>query len=119
MALSLNGQASAPTASTALAAVEAQAGSYFSDEGWGTGDERYAGPLAKTLLAVMLQGGDPTDFGGYDLEAELRSRLQTTGPDAGRFSDLSQWGDYSNGFGQALAVLALSHDDDGVPASAV
>ena len=40
------------------------------------------GYLAKTLLAVQVAGGDPTSFGGHDLEAELRSLIVTT-PGAG------------------------------------
>src|SRR5690606_13932313 len=39
--------------------------------------------------------------------------------DAGRFSDLSAWGDYSNGFGQALAVLALSDTEQGIATAAI
>lgn len=119
MALSLNGQANDAVTVASLARVEAEVGGYVSDQGWGTGNERYAGPMAKALLAVQLQGGDPHDFGGFDLEAELRARIEVTGPDAGRFSDLSAYGNYSNGFGQALAVAALSHTDDGIPTAAV
>ncbi|MER8099088.1 prenyltransferase/squalene oxidase repeat-containing protein [Kitasatospora sp. NPDC094016] len=77
--------------------------------------EAYAGATAKLLLAVEVRGGNPTAFGGVDLPARLRS-LQTTD---GRFSDRSQWGDYSNAFGQSLAVIALHRTAGGAPAAAV
>lgn len=114
MSLSLNGQANDSVTVAALARVEAEIGGYV-----GTDGERYAGASAKALLAVQLQGSDPHDFGGLDLEAELRALIEVTGPDAGRFSDQSEWGNFSNGFGQALAVLALSHTDRGIPTAAI
>ncbi|MFJ3216573.1 prenyltransferase/squalene oxidase repeat-containing protein [Kitasatospora sp. NPDC086801] len=77
--------------------------------------EAYAGATAKLLLAVEVRGGDPVSFGGVDLPARLRS-LQTA---SGRFSDRSQWGDYSNAFGQSLAVIALHRTPGGAPATAV
>ncbi|MFJ3788409.1 peptidase [Kitasatospora sp. NPDC090091] len=77
--------------------------------------EAYAGATAKLLLAVEVRGGNPTAFGGVDLPARLRS-LQTA---EGRFSDRSQWGDYSNAFGQSLAVIALHRTPGGAPAAAV
>ena len=48
----------------------------------------------------------------------LLARMQTGGADAGRFSDRTGFGDFSNGFGQALAVLALARTG-AVPAEAV
>ncbi len=41
-----------------------------------------------------------------------------SGIHAGRFSDVSLFGDFSNGFGQALNILGLSYTPTGVPASA-
>ncbi|TDB96958.1 peptidase [Micromonospora fluostatini] len=76
--------------------------------------EAYAGATAKLALAVTVRGGDPTDVGGVDLVARLRS-LQTP---AGRFSDRSAWGDYSNAFSQSFAILALSRTAQGVPSAA-
>ncbi|GIG67479.1 peptidase [Phytomonospora endophytica] len=81
----------------------------------GEGTEAYAGATAKLTLAVQVRGGDPSAFGGFDLEARLRG-LQTP---SGRFSDSSQWGDFSNGFSQSLAVLALDRTTGGAPATAV
>ncbi|MEV6979472.1 prenyltransferase/squalene oxidase repeat-containing protein [Kitasatospora sp. NPDC093806] len=77
--------------------------------------EAYAGATAKLLLAAEVRGADPTAFGGVDLPARLRS-LQSP---SGRFSDRSQWGDYSNAFGQSLALLALQRTPGGAPAGAV
>ncbi|WP_341716478.1 peptidase [Micromonospora sp. FIMYZ51] len=76
--------------------------------------EAYAGATAKLALAVAVRGGDPTDVGGVDLIARLRS-LQTPG---GRFTDQSAWGDFSNAFSQSFAILALKRTAQGVPAVA-
>lgn len=65
--------------------------------------EYYAGSLAKTILVSAVTGRDATDFGGVD----LLSRLLSTETPEGRFSDVSQFGDFSNNIGQSLAVLAL------------
>ena len=45
--------------------------------------------------------------------------MQTTGPQAGRFSDQAAFGDFSNGFGQAFALLALARTAGGIPSEAV
>ncbi|GAB3837484.1 hypothetical protein GCM10029963_02500 [Micromonospora andamanensis] len=76
--------------------------------------EAYAGATAKLALAVAVRGGDPTDVGGVDLIARLRS-LQDP---AGRFTDRSAWGDYSNAFSQSFAILALDRTAQGAPAVA-
>ncbi|WP_051740284.1 prenyltransferase/squalene oxidase repeat-containing protein [Kitasatospora sp. MBT66] len=77
--------------------------------------EAYAGATAKLLLAAEVRGTAPSAFGGVDLPARLRSLLTPSG----RFSDRSQWGDYSNAFGQSLALIALQRTPGGAPASAV
>ncbi|MEU6238200.1 prenyltransferase/squalene oxidase repeat-containing protein [Kitasatospora sp. NPDC047058] len=77
--------------------------------------EAYAGATAKLLLAAEVRGANPAAFGGVDLPARLRS-LQTT---EGRFSDRSQWGDYSNAFGQSLALIALHRTPGDAPTAAV
>jgi hypothetical protein len=73
--------------------------------------ETYAGPTAKALLAVVAQGGDPKDFGGENLVTRLKGLMSANG----RFSDASQYGDYSNTIGQALAVIALGRATGSVP----
>lgn len=67
------------------------------------GGEYYAGALAKTLLVAAVTGRDPSRFGGVD----VLSRLLFTETPEGRFSDVSEFGDFSNNIGQSLAVLAL------------
>ncbi|MGF1426590.1 peptidase [Kitasatospora sp. LaBMicrA B282] len=76
--------------------------------------ESYAGATAKLLLAAEVRGTDPTSFGGVDLPTRLRALLTPSG----RFSDHSQYGDYSNTFGQSLALIALDRTPGGAPASA-
>ncbi len=76
----------------------------------------YAGSIAKTLLAVVAHGGDPTDFGGHDLVEELQAAEGAVEP--GRFSDLPvDCGfdpcDYSNTIGQSLAIIALLRAGEG------
>ena len=85
---------------------------------FGDAGSHYGGPIGKAMLAAILQGGDPNDFGGVDLEALSRAAIQPSGLFEGRFSDVSTFGDFSNGFGQALNILALSHTAGGVPANA-
>ncbi|MFF2044563.1 peptidase [Kitasatospora sp. NPDC058170] len=77
--------------------------------------EAYAGATAKLLLAAEVRGENPNAFGGVDLPARLRSLLSASG----RFSDRSQWGDYSNAFGQSLALISLQRTPEGAPAAAV
>ena len=81
---------------------------------------RLAGPMAKSLLVAEVQGGDPKAFGGWDLEGDLRALMLTTGPTTGRFADKNAFSpDASNGFGQALALIALHRTRDGVPSDAI
>lgn len=82
---------------------------------------RLAGPLAKLTLLAALAGRDLLQplASGLVLETELRS-LMSTGGQPGRFSDRNPHApDVSNTFGHALAVLALSHSEAGVPGAAV
>ncbi|MFC3504060.1 peptidase [Micromonospora krabiensis] len=76
--------------------------------------EAYAGATAKLALAVEVRGGDPTDVGGVDLVARLRS-LESPG---GRFTDRSAFGDFSNAFSQSFAILALDRTAQGAPPAA-
>ncbi|GAA3211958.1 prenyltransferase/squalene oxidase repeat-containing protein [Dactylosporangium siamense] len=79
----------------------------------GDGTEAYAGATAKLALAVQVRGGSPAAFGGVDLITRLRG-LQAP---SGRFNDRSAFGDYSNQFTQAFALLALSRTPAGAPAT--
>ncbi|RSN17271.1 peptidase [Streptomyces sp. WAC 05977] len=80
----------------------------------GGGTEAYAGAHAKLLLAAQVRGKDPASFGGVDLKAGLLSLLTPSG----RFSDRSEYGDYSNALSQSLALLALDRTGE-APARAV
>lgn len=81
----------------------------------GEGTERYAGAHAKLLLATQVRGVDSSNFGGLDVAQRLRSLEAATG----RFSDASEYGDYSNVFGQSLAIVALGRTADGISPTAV
>lgn len=82
-------------------------------------DDRAANAVAKALLLEQVAGTDISD--AYDLDTDLRSLLEADGDDAGRFSDTDSqgFGNYANGIGQALGVLALDRTPGGVPAAAV
>lgn len=69
----------------------------------GTGGEVYSGSVAKLLNVAIAQQVDPTAFGGVDLVSTLQSLEQPSG----QFADASEWGDYSNVFGQSLALMGL------------
>ncbi len=100
-----------------LEALDDEVASYIT--GFGEPTDRTAGGTAKTLLTAILVGEGEDHFGPFDLEGDLRALMQTSGPQSGRFTDRNTFGDFSNGFGQTLAVMALSHTDDGVPAPAI
>ncbi|MGB7982563.1 MAG: hypothetical protein WCF36_17415 [Candidatus Nanopelagicales bacterium] len=72
--------------------------------GFGDPDEVYAGATAKLLNVAVAQGVDPRSFGGFDLVATLRSLEAANG----RFADQSAFDDYSNVFGQSLAIIGLT-----------
>ncbi|MFN2318767.1 MAG: hypothetical protein ABR500_03695 [Dermatophilaceae bacterium] len=91
------GQAGARPATAYLA------GNVVGYTGFGDPDEVYAGPVAKLLNVAVVQGVNPRDFGGTDLVATLEA-LEV---ESGRFSDDSEFGDYSNTFGQSLALIGL------------
>jgi hypothetical protein len=79
------------------------------------GTESYAGATAKAALAAEVRGLNPSRFGGVDLIARLRA-LQAP---SGQFVDRSAFGDFSNEFGQSLAILALQRTAAGAPNAAV
>jgi hypothetical protein len=97
------GQEAAAAATAVLARDVAKYVSY-DDGDPDTPEEIYAGAVAKLLNVAVAQGVDPSSFGGYDLVTTLRG-LEA---DNGRFSDKSTFGDYSNTFGQSLALIGLT-----------
>lgn len=72
----------------------------------GDGDnESYAGATAKALLVSLSQNITPKGtLGDANLVTRLKA-LET--PGTGRFSDRSNYGDYSNNIGQSLALVSL------------
>jgi hypothetical protein len=88
----------------ALDQLEASVDEYILD-----GSNVRAGALGKVLLAVIVAGGNEHSFGGHDLEAMLRSVMETTGADVGHFTGASM-------FDQSLDVLALAATSGGAPA---
>jgi len=100
--------AGADAAADALAQLESGIEGYILSSG-----ALLPGNLAKTMLAVQVAGGDPNDFGGHDLEADLRGLIVTTpGPDLGRFGSAMN-------SDQSLAILALSRTSGGAPSESV
>ncbi|MGB3735586.1 MAG: prenyltransferase/squalene oxidase repeat-containing protein [Ilumatobacter sp.] len=119
LALTLGGRGTEAPATDAMALFEADVNSYITGEGFGDTGSAYAGAIGKSLVTVAVRDGDVNDFGGVDLEALSRSAIQTDGLQQGRFSDVSTFGDFSNGFGQALNISGLSYTPDGAPSDAV
>ena len=78
------------------------------------GTERYAGPLGKLMVLAQARGLNTTNVDGLNLEDEVRDRLQASG----RFSDESEFGDFSNGIGQAFDMIALARTANKIPATA-
>jgi hypothetical protein len=68
-------------------------------------DTAWAGATAKVALAALVRGEDPRAFGAAGTDLILR--LESLEQPSGRFSDDSEFGDFSNTFTQALAVVAL------------
>ncbi|RDI23801.1 prenyltransferase/squalene oxidase-like repeat protein [Lentzea flaviverrucosa] len=75
----------------------------------GSDGESYAGAHAKLAVAARVKGKNPRAFGDVDLVAGLKA-LQAP---SGRFSDRSQFGDFSNAFTQSYALFALGRDAQG------
>jgi hypothetical protein len=68
-------------------------------------DVAWAGATAKVALGALVRGLDPRSFG--DDGVDLIERLLARDGGDGRFSDTSEFGDFSNTFSQSLAILAL------------
>lgn len=107
-----------PAVDLAQGALAAQLDPYVTSFSTNPAD-RAANAVAKALLLEEISGQDIS--ADKDLEADLRSLMEADGDDAGRFSDTDSqgYGNYANGIGQALAVLALERTPDGAPVEAV
>lgn len=92
---------------------------YTTYEQYGEVGSQAAGATSKLATAVQAAGRDARSFGGHDLVAEVESLVTQEGPERGRISDISEYPDPSNGFGQSFAVRALSAaGSDDLPAAA-
>lgn len=89
-------------------AMAAKVDNYVTGVDYGTPDERYSGPLAKSLVFAQVSGAEPRAYGGFDLVEEVEARVTASGPSTGRLADLSAYGDYANTFGQVLAARGLA-----------
>ena len=119
IALQLGGRGNAPATLRALEQVTAHVVDYTTGSSWGEPQTRFAGPTAKTIVGLSVSGRPTTQASGNDLAADLVGLMRTSGADLGRFSDTGDAAtDTSNGFSQALGVLALARTQ-GVPAAAV
>ena len=93
-----------------------QAPGYTQGEGFDADDAVYAGATAKLILALLVDERDVRDVAGIDLLAQLEGREQAEG----RFTDSSDFGEFSSTLTQSLAILALERAEDVTPsASAV
>jgi len=86
--------------------VLANMSAYVGTEPCATASSMSAGAVAKLALGVIAQGGDPMNVEGRNLIADLQCLQATTGPEKGRFKDKGA-SDFSNVFGQSLAIVAL------------
>ena len=73
-------------------------------------DEVYAGAVAKLLVVAATVDG-PTTVDGLDLPTLLQDREE----ESGRFTDESEFGDFSSTITQSLALIALERTDDTDP----
>jgi len=118
LALLAGGHGDDPAVGLGLDALAAAIGPYvtgFSTEA----ADRAANAVAKALFLELVAGRDISP--AYELEPDLRSLMATDGDEVGRFNDtdLLGYGNFSNGIGQAFAVLALDRTSAGVPSPAV
>lgn len=75
-----------------------------------------AGAVAKLALGVAAHGADPMNVEGRDLIADLQCLQVKSGEEKGRFKDKGAT-DFSNVFGQSLAIIALKACAEGSCAS--
>lgn len=112
---------------TAAAATKALKQNVPAYTGGGDAAEYYAGAFAKLLVVAAARNADARAFGSSarsDLVAELRGlecgprRPACLATDRGRFSDISQYGDFSNTITQSLALIGLERTTAAGPSRA-
>lgn len=96
--------------------VVANKGAYVGTEACSKAASMPAGAVAKLALGVAAYGGDPMNVGGRDLIADLQCLQVKSGEEKGRFKDKGAT-DFSNVFGQSLAIIALKACVEGSCAS--
>lgn len=101
----LGGQASAVNA--LLSGLSADPQAYISGEAFGDEGSTYAGATGKLTFALDSVGTNVTNVNGINLIERLESVIEIEGAEIGRGKDVSDWGDYSNGVGQAWIARAL------------
>jgi hypothetical protein len=91
---------------------------YFKDYATFSGD-KFAGSMAKSLVAAEVLGQSPRDFGGRNVRKLVLRLIAPAGAgfEAGRIRDTGA-SDFSNTFAQAYAVIGLARSG-GVRPSAV
>lgn len=99
-----DGQGGALAAITAFMTTATATDAYVHGGEFDAPDAAYAGPAGKLGFFVSITGGDPRDVDGEDM---LETLLALEGAD-GRFSDRSDFGDFSNVIGQSFAILSLT-----------
>ena len=90
----------------AWAWILANKNTYVGSEPCSTAKSMSAGAVAKLALAAEAHGVDPMNVGGRNLIADLQCLQKSTNPEQGRFKDKGGT-DFSNVFGQSLAIIAL------------
>ena len=119
IALDAGGRGDSEAVTTAIEAFVGAAGDYVTGEAFGDVGSAYAGAVGKSLFTLGTLGVDVTEVDGYDLPQLARDAVQQSGIHAGRFSDVSGFGDYSNGFGQAYNIMGLGAADVDVPVATI
>ena len=99
---------------TAFMTTEDALFNYVHGAGFDRPDAAYAGATAKLGFLVSITGGDPREVAGEDIVETL---LSLEGND-GRFSDRSDFGDFSNVLGQSFAILSLTAAEGVEPSAA-
>jgi hypothetical protein len=97
--------------------ILANKSSYVGSEPCSTASSMSAGAVAKLALGAEAHGVDPMNVGGRDLIADLQClQVSKAGAEQGRFKDKGAT-DFSNVFGQSLAIIALKGCEKGRCAS--
>lgn len=86
--------------------VIANMGVYVGTEPCSKATSMSAGSVAKLALGVAAAGGNPMNVEGRNLIADLQCLQVSSGGEKGRFKDKGA-ADFSNVFGQSLALIAL------------